>query len=64
MKLRVGDDGPEGTTIEAALEAGTGRVIELDLGPMEAAREEDSDDMAGARGCCLILRKPAQKNED
>lgn len=61
MKFNVGEEGPDGTAIEAARELGKVRDIELDRGPTEGFREEASEGgKVGARvkGCCRIRRRP------
>ena len=61
MKLRVGEDGPEIIAIDAEPEFGKDEVMELERGPSEGSREEDSEEgIVGTRegGCCRIRLSP------
>jgi len=61
VKFRVGEEGPEGMAIDAVRELGNVRVIEPDRGPIEAFREEDSEEgSVGGRtgGNCRMRLRP------
>ena len=61
VKLRVGEEGPDGIIIDAVLEMGNVRFIEPDRGPTDVFRDDDSDEgIVGARGggSCRIRRRP------
>jgi hypothetical protein len=61
VKFSVGEEGPDGMSIDPVLELGNVRAIEPDRGATEAFRDDDSDEgIVGARGggCCRIRRRP------
>lgn len=61
MKLSVGDEGPKGIAMDGVREFENMRVIELDRGPIDALRLEDSEEgIVGARsgGCCRMRLRP------
>jgi hypothetical protein len=61
VKFNVGEEGPDEIAIEPARDFGSESVIELDRGPTDAFREEESEEgRVGARtgGCCRIRRRP------
>lgn len=63
VKLRTGEDGPEGMPIEDSREFDNVRVMEPERGATNEALREDSVDsevgrVGARRGCCRIRRKP------